>query len=315
VISARTTILVLVGSGCIAAAGIGAYLGVRSASETSLAGAPSNPAALAAANSTPAPVAPDAPVRTEHSAPVVAERSAVPATPSGTPVTTSAAPISTQATPGDQPDVVAPVPVPSDDLTISPATTSEIVAPGPEAAARVELDELTVPADAVIGIRFDSNVSSETARIEDRVSARVVRDVTIGGRVAVRSGSRLEGTVTLVERGNRFRDRARIGVRFSTLLLSDNTRLPIQTETIFRDGEAPGGEATAKIGGATIIGTILGSVLGGRKGAAIGTVAGAAGGSAAVANSDRNPATMPKDSLVTVRMTAPLTLTVPREAH
>jgi len=203
------------------------------------------------------------------------------------------------------------------DQEISSAQTSEDARndepAGVQELERPIFDELTVPAEAVVGIRLDSPVSSEMARVEDRVTARVARDVTVQGQTAVRAGSRLEGIVTLVERGGKFRDRARVGIRFNTLVLADNTRLPIQTDVIMRMGDAPGNEATAKVGGAAVIGTILGSVFGGKKGAAIGSAAGAAGGAAAVAAGGRNAAVIPADTALTVRLTAPLTIDVPRE--
>jgi hypothetical protein len=177
-----------------------------------------------------------------------------------------------------------------------------------------EFDELVVPAEAVMGIRLDAPVSSETARLEDRVTARLVRDVTVGSDTAVASGARLEGTVTLVEPGGKFRNRARVGIRFHTLVLADKTRLPIQTEAILREGDAPGGQATAKVGGAAVVGTILGTVFGGKKGAAIGGAAGAAGGAAAVAAGGRDAAIIPADAALTVRLVAPVTVTVPHES-
>src|SRR5207253_356461 len=98
------------------------------------------------------------------------------------------------------------------------------------------------------GIRLDSTISSETARIEDKVVARVTRDVVVDGHVAISSGARLEGVVTAVERGGRFKDRARLGVRFQSVVLADGMRLPIQTETLFREGESPTGPAAQKVG-------------------------------------------------------------------
>ena len=146
--------------------------------------------------------------------------------------------------------------------------------------------------------------------MEDRVTARVTRDVNVDGRVAVPAGSTLEGLVTTVQHGGRFKERARLGVRFTSVLLADNKRIPIQTETIFRIGDAPTGEASAKIGGAAVLGAILGSVIGGKKGAAIGSTAGAAGGTAAVMAGDVNNAVIPAGAPLTVRLTAPATVLV-----
>ena len=82
-----------------------------------------------------------------------------------------------------------------------------------------------IPRDSVIGLQTETHVSSETARVEDRVEARVTRDVKVGDRVAVPAGARALGSVALVERGGKFKERARLGVRFHTLVLADGTRV------------------------------------------------------------------------------------------
>jgi hypothetical protein len=155
-------------------------------------------------------------------------------------------------------------------------------------------------------------LTSEKARVEDQVSARVTRDVRVGDRVVIPAGSRVQGEVTVVERGGRMRDRARLGVRFTSIVLADGTRLPIETETIFREGEPPTGESAAKIGGGAIGGAIIGGILGGAKGAAIGGAVGAGGGTAAVMAGGRNAATLPSGTPVTVRLEDPVTVTVER---
>jgi hypothetical protein len=162
----------------------------------------------------------------------------------------------------------------------------------------------------VLGLQIDTAVTSEKAKIEDRINARVTRDVTVGSEVAIPAGSRVEGSVTLVERGGKVKERARLGIRFHTLVLADGTRMPLSTETVFRDGVAPAKESTAKIGGAAVGGAILGAILGGGKGATIGGAVGAAGGTAAVMAGDRNAATLPAGSTVTVRILSPVTVTI-----
>jgi hypothetical protein len=173
-------------------------------------------------------------------------------------------------------------------------------------------DDLVVAADSVIGLEIETALTSEKARVEDQVSARVTRDVRVGDRVVIPAGSRVQGEVTVVERGGRMRDRARLGVRFTSIVLADGTRLPIETETIFREGEPPTGESAAKIGGGAIGGAIIGGILGGAKGAAIGGAVGAGGGTAAVMAGGRNAATLPSGTPVTVRLEDPVTVTVER---
>ena len=172
------------------------------------------------------------------------------------------------------------------------------------------VEELVIAADAVLGLRIETAISSEEASVEDRVAARVERDLRVGDRVAIPAGARAEGEVTLVERGGRLRERARLGVRFTSVVLADGTRIPIDTETIYREGDPPANESAAKIGGGAIGGAIIGGILGGVKGAVIGGSAGAGAGTAAVMAGGRNPATLPSGTPVTVRVTRPTTVTV-----
>jgi hypothetical protein len=173
-------------------------------------------------------------------------------------------------------------------------------------------DELVIPADSVIGLQVENAVTTERAKVEDPVRARVTRDVRVRDQVAIPAGARAEGSVTLVDRGGKLKDQARLGIRFHTIVLADGTRLPINTETIYRDGESPARESAAKIGGGAVGGAVLGAIFGGRKGAIIGSTVGAAGGGVAVATSDANAATLPQGSTVTVRMGSPATVTVER---
>lgn len=301
----KALVVTVVGIGCVAAAGVGGYLGGRTTAGT----------------------------------PAAAQVAEAPATP----VVEAVAPAVSAATPASRQDASAPGPAPMTrasrrpEPAPAPAQASEAVmappslptadihapdeAPLPQEPNGVAMlppppaptaDERTVPTDTVIGIRLDSAVSSETARVEDRVLARVTRDVKVDGDTVIPAGARLEGTVTVVDRGGKFRERSRIGVRFTTLTVTDE-RIPIRTDTIFREGDPPGGEATSKIGASAVVGSILGAVIGGRKGAAIGGAAGAAGGTAAVMKGGRNAAEMELGTPLTVRLTDPVTVLVPRE--
>jgi hypothetical protein len=182
-------------------------------------------------------------------------------------------------------------------------------APRPVEPPLPELIELVVSADSVIGLQLDSTITSDRARVEDPVEAHVVRDVRVGDRVAIPAGSKVTGVVTLVERGGRVKERARLGVRFTSVALPNGTRLPIQTETVYREGESQARSSSAKIGGGAIGGAILGGIFGGAKGAAIGGSAGAGAGTAAVMAGGRNQATLASGSPVTVRIDQPIVVT------
>jgi hypothetical protein len=190
-----------------------------------------------------------------------------------------------------------------------PVLTAAADVPEP---ARAELLELKVEKHSVIGIRLDESISTRTARVEDRVTATVSRDVTVGGRIAIPEGVRLEGTVVLVERGGKFRTRPRLGLRFDRMILTDGTRVSLKTDTIFREGDSPTPDATAKVGAGAVVGAILGGMLGGKKGAAVGSAAGAAGGAATVIRSDGNDSSLPAGAPLTVRLTDDIIVTIQR---
>ena len=173
-------------------------------------------------------------------------------------------------------------------------------------------EELVISADSVLGIQLDSTVSSEVARVEDAVNAHVTRDVKVGSDLAVPAGTKVLGSVTQVDRGGKMKDKARLSVRFHTLVMADGTRLPINTDAILREGKSPGQESAAKMGAAAVGGAILGAIIGGGKGAAIGGSVGAAGGAAAVMAGGRNPAVLSAGTSVTVRLQQPVTVTIER---
>ena len=190
----------------------------------------------------------------------------------------------------------------------APVVESEPEAPAPAPAP--ELVELVIPSDAVLGLQIERTISSETARVEDRVEARVTRDVRVGDRVAIPAGSIVQGSVSEVERGGKVKERARLGIRFHTVVLGNGSRLNIKTDSVVREGNSPAKESAAKIGGAAIGGAILGAILGGGKGAVIGGATGAAGGTAATMASERNPAVLTAGTTVSVRVQQPVPVTV-----
>lgn len=326
--SFRTYVLAFVAAGCMVAAGLGAYIAVRQNTASVVAGPavtgverPADaavPGAVAETEAVVEPPAAEAPVPEVEPAP----RPAVPAP------ARKVASAGQPSAPSPRPTAEAPLPVkglderwpPRAAEPVPPTIPVEMGAPdGAGVPVMLEpydpppmYEELVISADSVLGLVLESSVSSETARVEDPVEARVIRDVTVGGKVAVPAGTRVFGSVTMVEPGGKVKERARLGVRFHTLVLADATRVPIQTDPIYREGDPPSNKSAAKIGGAAIGGAILGAILGGSKGAVIGGSAGAAGGTAAVMAGGREPATLAAGAPVTVRLTSPVTVTVER---
>lgn len=337
----RPLAFVLLALGCVTAAAGGAYVATRHNSADGVAttsvASPAATSAGTAAQRAAQPVA-------ETEAPVSSAKAEKPE-PAGetaaSPRTTAAAPTPRRQEPKPAPQVARntrvnerpqtqgtrttpangtsapnqpePQPAPAQAAPVPPAPElPKPVEPQPEAPRPAQFEEVILPASSVIGLQMESTVSSERARLEDRVEARVTRDVLAAGRVAIPAGSRVVGSVTMVDRGGKVKQPARLGIRFHTLVLSDGSEVALHTEAIYREGESPAGSSAKKIGGAAIGGAILGGILGGGKGAVIGGSTGAAGGTAAVMAGDRNAVVLTPGTLVTAKLSAPATITVER---
>src|SRR5205085_4250591 len=184
----------------VVAAGSGAYLATRQADDTSMSTVreSSAPAVPGSVNETENSIAP-APAAPAENMPAPANTYAPAARPSAPPPVANArrepAPSRAQApvasarpersrpasqsgasgsaapnTPSD-PGVNAAV-EPVENTTVERAP---YVAPVPQK----QYEELVVPADAVIGLQIDNAITSERAKVEDQVHARVTRDVKV----------------------------------------------------------------------------------------------------------------------------------------
>jgi type IV secretory pathway VirB10-like protein len=319
----------LVAAACITAAGGGGFLALRQ-NATSPA-----PAAVASSADSASLVSAERPVQETEAIvppelPAVAKPTVKPATPPAAPKREErAAPSYTAARaespapaerswPGNAAPAQAPAAVPTAEppapQPARPLETVERFGQEPSALpeapqkSQVQYDELIVSADSVIGLQSETTISSDRARVEDRVEARVTRDVKVGNRVAIPAGARALGTVSQVEHGGKFKERGRIAIRFQTVVLADGTRLPISTDAVIREGSSPGNDTAKKMGGAAVAGTILGAIIGGGKGAAIGGMAGAGAGAGVVAAGDRSVATLHAGEPMTIRLLSPVTV-------
>jgi hypothetical protein len=261
------------------------------------------------------PMTPGAPVSRSYEAEVVAPVSVAPAMvrraprpPAPRPMPEPVSPV-VEITPASAPpQVIDPPKADAPKVDAPKYVPDSTPAPAPQVATPLatqepEFVEVTVERHSVIGIRLDYAVSSRTAKVEDRISATVSRNVTVDGRVAIPEGARLEGTITSVDRGGKFRERPRLGLQFDTMILTDGTRMSIRTDAIIREGDSPSADAAVKVGAGTAAGAVIGSVLGGKKGAVIGGVTGAAAGTATVMSGDGNETALKSGAPLTVRLT------------
>jgi hypothetical protein len=186
---------------------------------------------------------------------------------------------------------------PSDD------ETRAVPAPAPAAVVR----SVTIPANAVLDVTLDTSHSSETSRVEERVSGTLASPLVIDGTTAIPAGAKLTGHLTNVEDSGKVKGRAELGLRF-TRLQTGSVTYDIDTKPLSWVAEATKKEDAVKIGAGAAAGAVIGAITGGKKGAAIGSAIGAGGGTAVVLATEGQDVRLAAGRKLKVSITNPLTV-------
>ena len=135
------------------------------------------------------------------------------------------------------------------------ATRPAAQANRPAAAASapaVRWREITLPAGTSVPLELMTALSSETAKVETPVRARVRQAVEVDGYVAIPAGTVLTGTVVDVARPGRVQGRSRLAIRFNEADI-DGAREDVRTNPITFEGEQTKGEDATKIGAGAVV--------------------------------------------------------------
>jgi hypothetical protein len=141
--------------------------------------------------------------------------------------------------------------------------------------------DVTAPVGTALSLSLITPVSSETAKVETPVTARLRQPIVVDGYTVVPAGATLHGDVIEVERAGRVKGRSRLVIRFSEVMVSGQ-RDPFRTNALTFEGEQTKGEDAVKVGGGAGIGAVIGGIVGGASGAAKGAAIGGAAGAGTV---------------------------------
>lgn len=171
--------------------------------------------------------------------------------------------------------------------------------------------EITLPAGTNLPVILDETVGSDISRIEQPVRAHLARAVVVRGETAIPQGSIVSGVVASAARSAKVKGRARIAVRFNALVpRGGDQRYVLQTGTVSRIAPGTKRDDALKIGLPAAGGALVGALVGGKKGALIGTAAGGGAGTAVVLSTRGKEVHLVKGTLLTVRLSKPVTLQV-----
>ena len=86
---------------------------------------------------------------------------------------------------------------------------------------------LTVPAETEVNVQVLSGIHSQINHVNDFVMAEVLKPVYVGGKIALPTGSLLDGHITMIRGAGHVHRAAELGLRFDRITLPDGEEKPV----------------------------------------------------------------------------------------
>ncbi len=180
--------------------------------------------------------------------------------------------------------------------------------PSPGQANGAPAGPVTIPQGTLLQVRTSESVDSKWAQEGAPVQFVVIRDVRVGGVLAIPRGATVHGVVTETTKSGDLGGRAELALQLTSLDLGGQS-YSLDTDLFKVKGPNKGGETARNIFGGALLGAIIGGIADRGAGAAIGAAAGAGTGTAITAATPGPGAWIPAEARVDFHLTAPLTVT------
>ena len=158
-----------------------------------------------------------------------------------------------------------------------------------------------IPTGQELDVRLQTQLTSDTAQVEDRFEATTVADLYRGNEVLIPAGSVMRGVISSVKRASRTERKGELTVAFDQLTVNGRSYPMRGTVTQAIESEGIRGEV-GRIGAGSAVGAIIGGIMGGAKGALLGVLIGGGGTMAATEGKD---VTLPPGTILCVRLDSP----------
>ncbi|HXR39100.1 MAG TPA: BON domain-containing protein [Terracidiphilus sp.] len=168
---------------------------------------------------------------------------------------------------------------------------------------------VTIPQGTLLQLRTSEALSSKRAKDGEPVQFTVIRDVAVGGVLALPKGATVHGVVSEVKRvgSGDLGGSSELALRLTSLDLGGQS-YPLDSDQFKVKGPNKAGQTVNSAVGGGILGTIIGCAVGRGFGCAVGAGAGVAAGTAASAASSGPGVWIPAEALVTFHLNTPLTV-------
>ena len=168
---------------------------------------------------------------------------------------------------------------------------------------------VTIPQGTLIQVRTNEGLASKHAKDGEPVQFTVIRDVAVGGVLALPKGATVHGVVTEVKKvgSGDLGGSSELALRLTSLDLGGQS-YPLDSDQFKVKGPNKAGQTVGSAVSGGILGTIIGCAVGRGFGCAVGAGAGVAAGTAASAASSGPQVWIPAEALVTFHLNTPLTV-------
>ena len=274
--------------------------------------APAPAAAVTGAAPTPALEAPAqkdtpaAPVKMgHHSQPMLRTPPAAATVAQNLPVAQPARPVAAPDPGPGAPPIQEPAAPPMTGEPDPPPVAQPVEPPAPQPAPSV-----TLQTGIALPVRLGESLSSEHNQAGDTFTATLDAPLSAGGFVIAEKGARVEGRVVDAQKSGHVKGQATLALELTRLTTSDGQHVDIKTETLRKQSQTMAtGDQVGIVAAAAGVGAIIGAIAGGGKGAAIGAGAGGAAGGGGVVATRNKAVTLPTESKIGFRLSAPVTIT------
>ena len=158
-----------------------------------------------------------------------------------------------------------------------------------------------IPVGTEVDVRLQTELTSDTAQVEDRFEATTVVDLYEGSRLLIPAGSVMRGIISSVDRASRTDRKGSLTVSFDQVTVNGRAYPMRGTVTQALESEGIKGEI-GRIGAGSAVGAIIGGIIGGVKGALLGVLIGGGGTMVATEGKDVH---LPAGTILRVRLDSP----------
>jgi hypothetical protein len=167
---------------------------------------------------------------------------------------------------------------------------------------------VTIPAGTSVSMTLETSLSTKTASVGDRFTARVSSPVVVHGKTIVPVGAIVSGHVALTEQPGKASGRGKMQLAYDTVRFGGRTYELDSVSRVY-ESESGRGKDAALIGGGAVAGGVAGAIIGGSAGdAGKGAAAGAVAGTAASLLTRGPQLQLPAGTVLAVSLDRPVTV-------